>query len=90
MLKDADYRQGHAAVHPGDLLVLYSDGVVEAESVSGEQFDEAGLLAVLRDHWGGTAAEIRDECSGEFKGFSTRGRRRMILPWLSCGSPLRV
>jgi hypothetical protein len=90
LLKDADYRQGHAAVHPGDLLVLYSDGVVEAESVSGEQFDEAGLLAVLRDHWGGTAAEIRDECSGEFKGFSTRGRRRMILPWLSCGSPLRV
>ena len=61
LLKDADYRQGHAAVYPGDLLLLYSDGVVETESASGEQFDEARLLAVLRDNWDRTAVEIRDE-----------------------------
>lgn len=35
LLKDADYRQGHAAAYPGDLPLLYSDGVVEAESASG-------------------------------------------------------
>lgn len=29
LLKDADYRQGHAVVRPGDVLLLYSDGVVE-------------------------------------------------------------
>jgi sigma-B regulation protein RsbU (phosphoserine phosphatase) len=74
LLKGADYRQGHAAVHPGDLLVLYSDGVVEAESVSGEQFDEARLLAVLRDNWGGTAAEIRDEMLRRVQRFLDKGR----------------
>jgi serine phosphatase RsbU (regulator of sigma subunit) len=34
---------------------------VEAESASGEQFDEARLVAILRDHWGRPAAEIRNE-----------------------------
>ena len=49
MLKAAEYRQGHAVVRPGDLLLLYSDGVVEAESASGELFDEARLLVFLRE-----------------------------------------
>ncbi|MCL5745072.1 MAG: PP2C family protein-serine/threonine phosphatase [Acidobacteria bacterium] len=74
LLKDADYRQGHAAVRPGDLLVLYSDGVVEAESASGEQFDEARLLAVLRGNWGRTAAEIRDEMLGQVHKFLDKGQ----------------
>jgi serine phosphatase RsbU (regulator of sigma subunit) len=29
LLKGAEYRQGHAMVRPGDLLLLYSDGVVD-------------------------------------------------------------
>lgn len=74
LLKDADYRQGHAAVRPGDLLVLYSDGVVEAESASGEQFDEARLLAVLRGNWGRTAAEIRDEMLRRVRRFLDKGQ----------------
>ncbi len=37
----AGYRQGQAVVCPGDLLVLYSDGVVEAENAASEQFDGA-------------------------------------------------
>jgi phosphoserine phosphatase RsbU/P len=74
LLKGADYRQGHAAVRPGDLLVLYSDGVVEAESASGEQFDEARLLAVLRDNWDGTAAEIRDEMLRRVQRFLDKGQ----------------
>lgn len=61
LLEHADYRQGHAVVRRGDLLLLYSDGVVEAESAAGEQFDEARLLAVLKDKWDSPAAQIRDE-----------------------------
>jgi sigma-B regulation protein RsbU (phosphoserine phosphatase) len=40
LLQKTDYRQGQATVCPGDLLVLYSDGVVEAENAACEQFDE--------------------------------------------------
>jgi Stage II sporulation protein E (SpoIIE) len=39
LLQGADYRQGQAVVCPGDLLVLYSDGVVEAENAPGQQFE---------------------------------------------------
>jgi hypothetical protein len=74
LLKDADYRQGHTVVRPGDLLLLYSDGVVEAESASGEQFDEARLLAVLRDNLGRPAAESRDEILRRLHGFLDKGR----------------
>jgi sigma-B regulation protein RsbU (phosphoserine phosphatase) len=74
LLKDADYRQGHAAVRAGDLLLLYSDGVVEAESASGEQFDEARLVAVLKNHWNGTAAEIRDEMLRRVQRFLDKGQ----------------
>ena len=74
LLKDADYRQGHASVRPGDLLLLYSDGVVEAESASGEQFDEARLLSVLKDNWGKPAAEIRDEMLGRVHRFLDNGQ----------------
>lgn len=69
LLKDADYRQGHAAARPGDLFLLYSDGVVEAESASGEQFDEARLLGVLRGHWDRPAAAIRDEIVRQVREF---------------------
>ena len=76
LLRDADYRQGHITVQPGDLLVLYSDGVVEAQSVSGDQFDEARLLAVLSDSWGRTAAEIRDEMLGQVHNFLNKGEEQ--------------
>ena len=61
LLQGADYRQDHAAVYPGDLLVLYSDGVVEAENALGEQFDEDRLLAVVRENANRSSAEMRDE-----------------------------
>ena len=37
-------------MEPGDLLVLYSDGITEAESPSGAPFDEEGLMAIIRAH----------------------------------------
>ena len=61
LLPNAHFRQGHATAKPGDLLVLYSDGVVEAENASAEQFDEDRLTAAVLENAGRPAAEIRDE-----------------------------
>lgn len=44
----ADYAQEEAVLGPGDTLVLYSDGVTDAEAPDGEQFGEERLLASLQ------------------------------------------
>jgi phosphoserine phosphatase RsbU/P len=56
----ATYRQGQVSAHPGDLLVVYSDGVVEATDAAGEQFEEERLREVIRQNSGRTPVEIRD------------------------------
>ena len=55
-----EYRQGSVEVEDGDLLVMYSDGIVEATAGSGEDFGEARVLASVRRHREGTVSEIRD------------------------------
>lgn len=41
---DAVYERGEAQLAAGDTLVLFSDGVVEAEDAHGNQFGESGIL----------------------------------------------
>jgi len=38
VLPDYDYKMGEVSLHPGDLLVLYSDGITEAGENAGEEF----------------------------------------------------
>jgi len=47
-----DWRCGIAEVglHPGDTLVLYTDGVTEAENATGEEFGQGRLLEALEGH----------------------------------------
>lgn len=47
-------------VEPGDVLLLYTDGLVEVRNRAGEQFDLGRLSAVLAAGAGGTAAEIAE------------------------------
>ncbi len=57
----AEYEQGQAVLNAGDLLVLYSDGVVEAANAAQEEFGEERLLALIRENSARPSAEIRDE-----------------------------
>ena len=47
MLEGSTYEVGQATLQPGDMLVLYSDGITEAEDPGGTAFEEAGLERVL-------------------------------------------
>lgn len=47
---DAEYQVGQARLEPGDLVVLYSDGVTEASSRADEQFGERRLEEVVTAH----------------------------------------
>ncbi len=58
VLPDARYEERPLAIQPGDVLLLYTDGISEAESPQGEQFGTRRLeqcLARLRD---GSAYQI--------------------------------
>jgi len=47
MFEDATYSSQRTVIAPGETLVLYSDGITEAEDASGRAFDESGLKAVV-------------------------------------------
>jgi phosphoserine phosphatase RsbU/P len=48
MFDASTYESGRAILAPGDALVMYSDGITEAESPAGQMFDEGGLEAAVR------------------------------------------
>jgi phosphoserine phosphatase RsbU/P len=44
----SDFEMGDISLDPGDMIVLYSDGVTEAASADGEQFGEKRLESIVR------------------------------------------
>jgi len=48
-IPDARYQKARVALAPGDVLVLYTDGVTEACSPAGEMFGEERLRDLVRD-----------------------------------------
>jgi len=52
MFEGSTYEEGSVQMNPGDALLMYSDGLTEAESPDGEPFDEAGLERTLALHAG--------------------------------------
>jgi sigma-B regulation protein RsbU (phosphoserine phosphatase) len=48
VLPGARFTQGETAVQLGDLLVAYSDGIVEAENANGDEFGEDGVISSIR------------------------------------------
>lgn len=60
VLKDVRYRQGSVPIAPGDLLVLYSDGVVEAQDAAGNDFGRERLEVTVLENADRSCAEIRD------------------------------
>ena len=63
MFEHSRYRAFDTRLDPGDMLLLYSDGITEAENPRGQPFDDAGLERVLVSATSdarGTAASILD------------------------------
>jgi sigma-B regulation protein RsbU (phosphoserine phosphatase) len=58
MFDSAEYQAGHTLLGPGDVIVMYSDGVTEAENIDGQPFDEAGLQQVVDGRGWASAKEL--------------------------------
>ncbi|MBV8207708.1 MAG: SpoIIE family protein phosphatase [Acidobacteria bacterium] len=57
-LPEAEYLQESVALDPGDVIVMFSDGVTEAEDALGNEFGEERLVALATAHRGRPAQEI--------------------------------
>ena len=44
---ESKYDEGKVTLEPGDRLVLFTDGITEARSPGGDEFDDGGLLRTL-------------------------------------------
>ncbi len=60
LLPEADYTAGSARLEAGDLLVLYTDGINEAENAEEEQYGVDRLAAACRDSSGLTLDELAE------------------------------
>jgi len=76
VLPDARYEQAKVEVSPGDLLVVYSDGLVEATNSRGEEYGEGKLRELLATVTEKSVDDIRRAILGSLAAFSEAAELR--------------
>jgi sigma-B regulation protein RsbU (phosphoserine phosphatase) len=69
MFEDMTWEQRIVQLAPGDLLVLYTDGVTEAQNRQEEFFGEERLLEVVRADLGRSAQGLQDALMAQVREF---------------------
>jgi len=57
-LADTTFTRGFAFMKPGDVMVLFSDGLIEREDANGEPFGKNRLIEFVRKESGGASSAI--------------------------------
>jgi hypothetical protein len=70
LLPGANFQQGEQYVAPGDLLIAFSDGVVEARNAEGEEFGDKRLVSIAEEFWKAQASDIRTTIHARLKEFT--------------------
>ena len=58
MFDQSTYGSVDTQIDPGELLILYSDGITEAENPAGQPLEEPGLQAIVESNIGDSPAEL--------------------------------
>ena len=70
VMRDASFTEHTVKLRPGQVIVLYTDGVTEAEGLGGEQFGEERLMELLTSLPGSLRAkEIVEKVESSVTGF---------------------
>lgn len=70
IMADADFREGRTTLNAGDVLVIYSDGVSEAVSPTGDEFGPTRLYEAVARNLDASAAGIRDRIESALTKFA--------------------
>ncbi len=71
LLDDRKYDELTLHTHPGDLLLLYSDGITDQLDTQQEEYGRDRLYSVLKQTWQQTATEIVDAILADLDTFTT-------------------
>jgi serine phosphatase RsbU (regulator of sigma subunit) len=69
LLPGTFFLQGEVVVEPRDLLIMFSDGITEAQNISGEDFGEARLLAAICNNWHADTQDLCDAVLCDLRSF---------------------
>lgn len=70
MFDFAEFQAGAAQLEPGDLLVLYSDGVTEAVNPTGDMFGDQRLRDTLKNFKGDSAQDLLEVVLAAVRAFT--------------------
>ena len=70
LIESAEFAVAEAHLNPGDKLVVYTDGVTEAQNAAGEFFGKKRLRKTVTDHFAGSCQSIHDAIQGAVSAFT--------------------
>ncbi|HEX6387733.1 MAG TPA: SpoIIE family protein phosphatase [Anaerolineae bacterium] len=73
LFEDGAWEQREVQLAPRDVLVLYTDGLIEAENAAESLFGRKRLLAQTKGRLGETAAQIKESIIGDVQRFVGNG-----------------
>ena len=82
LLENVSYREAAVQLGPGDVLVLYTDGVTDSENAQGDAFGAARLLDWASHQWQRSAEDVKKSLLDDVMGFSNGHRQEDDLTML--------
>jgi len=73
-LPEVQLKRGFKEIEKGDILVFYTDGLIERQNQSGEQFGFERLKNIVKNIKNNSAAEIRDSVIKEAYNFGNKSK----------------
>jgi sigma-B regulation protein RsbU (phosphoserine phosphatase) len=70
MFAEAEYQSSRIQLEPGDYLVIYTDGVSEAQNTRSELFEEGRLRRIMEDFSGQNVQEMGDAIREGMRAFT--------------------
>jgi len=75
MFPNVKYEEFSLSTQPGDALIFFSDGIVDAQNVSGDMFGDDRLKAVVKKHFQKSASKMVDAILSEVGKFQGERER---------------
>jgi phosphoserine phosphatase RsbU/P len=69
LLEDIDYEELEVTLEPGDVVLLYSDGVEDQVNAAGEEFGRSRVLKLLKKHHADTPKDIANAVIAEMDAY---------------------